>query len=306
VQRGGNTRQNRVPAQHAVRPWVSGGLCAAAGSWWACGGRQRALRSGTGEARRQAPPWRQRAACATDGGCPRPLASTRCSPRPGPFRPSHGTHRVRVGAEVLEGEGAEDEARKQRRRALALHALDNGGPRRGGGSPQWPPAAGQGRAGQGPVGHIPCLEGAVVEGGGGVRGPRTALSRAALAAGRVLSAAACLPRAASALISSAPAPIPPRSPGLLPPPARRRSLQNQTFRFALNGVICKSNLLFSFYPLGETMFRFSKAVESPCVSQVASGAKGCRCSSKCLFPRVRCPGLSDVWQSPACKLRDPA
>lgn len=139
------------------RPWVSVGPCPAAGCRRACGGGQRALLAGTeGETRRRAAPWRRRrAARATNGRpslrSPRPPCppSRSAPPRPVPSPPgsgARGTHRVRIGAEVLEGEGAEDEAREQGRRALALHAPNNGGPRRGGGSPQRPPAAGQGRA----------------------------------------------------------------------------------------------------------------------------------------------------------------
>ncbi|XP_075006089.1 small ribosomal subunit protein bS18m isoform X1 [Calonectris borealis] len=38
---------------------------------------------------------------------------------------------------------------------------------------------------------------------------------------------------------------------------------------------------------GETVLRFRKAVQTPCVSGMASGAKECRCSSKGLLLRAR-------------------
>lgn len=89
--------------------------------------RQRSRHTGPGEAPAAPPPWRP--AFPPAPSPPAPLGGG-----------ARGTHRVRVGAEVLEGEGAEDEAREQGRGALALHALRNGG---GGGSPQRQPAAGR-------------------------------------------------------------------------------------------------------------------------------------------------------------------
>lgn len=77
----------------------------------------------------------------------RPRPSPPLPSPPVPFGP-RGTHRVRGGAEVLEGQRAEDEAREQGRGALALHA-PQWRPRRAARSPQRPAAAGQGRAGQG-------------------------------------------------------------------------------------------------------------------------------------------------------------
>lgn len=213
----------------------------AAGCRRACGGRQPAfltgLGGGGGGGLRHGGGWLPARPTAAPPSLrfprsPRPFPPPRPVPSgPLPAAGPRGTHRVRVGAEVLEGEGAEDEAREQSRRALALHALDNGGPRRGGGSPQRPPAAGQGRARSG---TWPSREEAAGERGGGVWGPGSGLSR-------------LFSRAASALAPSAPASVLPRSPGLFPPPARRGSVQTQPFWFALNGVILQSKSPFCFW-----------------------------------------------------------
>lgn len=152
--RAGNTLQHLVPARHEggpgwpwgpPRPRGAGGPAAggSAPSWRGRRGRPAGgLRHGGGEL--PAP-----STAAPPSAPPARHVHPPAPPRPVPSPPgggARGTHRVRIGAEVLEGEGAEDEAREQGRRALALHAPDNGGPRRGGGSPQRPPAAGQGRA----------------------------------------------------------------------------------------------------------------------------------------------------------------
>lgn len=84
---------------------------------------------------------------------PAALPSPALPSPPVPFGP-RGTHRVRGGAEVLEGQRAEDEAREQGRGALALHA-PQWRPRRAARSPQRPAAAGQGRAGPGRAGSSP-------------------------------------------------------------------------------------------------------------------------------------------------------
>lgn len=83
----------------------------------------------------------------------RPRPSPPLPSLPVPFGP-RGTHRVRGGAEVLEGQRAEDEAREQGRGALALHA-PQWRHRRAARSPQRPAAAGQGRAGPGRAGSSP-------------------------------------------------------------------------------------------------------------------------------------------------------
>lgn len=148
---GSRVRRARAARGRAVLPAEAGAgrpgqLCARPGAAMALQPPLAPFELGTPTFVRRSHTKRPPGALPAGPGWGGPAAARRGRPAPpssptDPDRPSLGTHRVRVGAEVLEGEGAEHEAREQGRGALAFHASNGGAGRgRAGGSPQRPPA----------------------------------------------------------------------------------------------------------------------------------------------------------------------